>query len=326
MLAHAYKYMLAIDKYKTLSKAAHELFITQSALTKYIIRLEAELNIKLLVHSKNKKSGVEFTPAGKKFIEAARKICSVEKALFDSFHTPIVNNAQISIGMTTESLSLNFPYILLACHRKFPSLTLRVHEGLAKNLLKMLDNRQIDMIVNLAINHENDANIYKLSLTEEEPFLLAVPRSNKVCQKMDLSNNSPLTPYYLPPEKFVNQDFIICPDSVGVGHMSRIIFQKFNLKPRIVMQVMKNEAALRIASTGIGSCFCPVRTPLRIQLVYPMAYFSLQKTLITRPRYNYMRNEENQSYLLTELSNFIQRLSKEQGEISLPACQIIYKK
>ena len=36
-------YVLAIDKYKSYSKAAEKLFITQSALNKYIKNLESQL-------------------------------------------------------------------------------------------------------------------------------------------------------------------------------------------------------------------------------------------------------------------------------------------
>ena len=55
-------YVLAIDKYKSYSKAAEKLFITQSALNKYIKNLESQLNVKLFYYQYRK---VSATPAGK---------------------------------------------------------------------------------------------------------------------------------------------------------------------------------------------------------------------------------------------------------------------
>lgn len=63
--------LLAIDKYKTLSKAAEELLISQPALSRSMQRLEEELQVTLFTRQKNK---ITFNENGKLALEYARKI------------------------------------------------------------------------------------------------------------------------------------------------------------------------------------------------------------------------------------------------------------
>ena len=65
-----FKYFLAIVDCEP-SRAAQQLFVAQSALSKQISELEAERNAKLLLRSRN---GVVVTEAGKVFDEYAQGI------------------------------------------------------------------------------------------------------------------------------------------------------------------------------------------------------------------------------------------------------------
>ncbi|MCD7839859.1 MAG: LysR family transcriptional regulator, partial [Erysipelotrichaceae bacterium] len=63
------KYFCAICQYKTFSKAALELHITQSSLSKHIIKLESELNMILFDRSHRQ---IILTPAGEQFYKDAK--------------------------------------------------------------------------------------------------------------------------------------------------------------------------------------------------------------------------------------------------------------
>lgn len=63
------EYFLAIVKYKSFTKAANEMFISQSSLSKKIKALENELGIELLNRGK---SIIELTHAGKEVYDFAQ--------------------------------------------------------------------------------------------------------------------------------------------------------------------------------------------------------------------------------------------------------------
>jgi LysR family nitrogen assimilation transcriptional regulator len=66
-----FKYFLEIADRKSLSRAAEQLHIAQSALSRQVAELESELGVKLLVRSRN---GVTTTEAGQVFYEYAQGI------------------------------------------------------------------------------------------------------------------------------------------------------------------------------------------------------------------------------------------------------------
>lgn len=320
MLAHAYEYILAIAHSETLTQAAQSLYISQPALTKYINRLEQDLGIKLINRNQ---APITFTPAGKLFLKKADAILTLQKQLLEELHSPSALQPQIlHLGMTPEACSLNLPYILLGLQRKYPNLQLKVFEGQNNVLKEKLQNHQIDIAL-MAQTDPRDPEEYALAHLEEEPILLAIPQSFPVCRQFDLGNNSPLTPYYLSPAEVDSMDFVLCDNSLGMGQTARLIFQKHHIRPHIVMETARNETALRLASTGLGAVFCPIRTPLRLGLIYPMAYFSLESPLLTRHRWIYSLKKEKTSPFQSECIQFIQRLYREQSEMTVPVCQLL---
>lgn len=104
-------------------------------------------------------------------------------------------------------------------------------------------------------------------------MILAMPSDHPVTRTFDLSDNSPLAPYYLEPERINGADFVVCSPDLGMGRFASEMFRKYNLHPNIVLEMKRNEAALRMASSGIGMVFTPIRTPLRISLIRLPAFY-----------------------------------------------------
>lgn len=66
------QYLLAVDRNNSLSLAAKELFISQSAVSNTLAALEKELNCRIFIRSAH---GVMLTPEGKRIISYAKRIC-----------------------------------------------------------------------------------------------------------------------------------------------------------------------------------------------------------------------------------------------------------
>jgi DNA-binding transcriptional LysR family regulator len=65
------EYFAAVVRHGHFGRAAQDVYVTQSALSQQISRLEDELGLTLLMRSPK---GVELTPAGLEFIDHARGI------------------------------------------------------------------------------------------------------------------------------------------------------------------------------------------------------------------------------------------------------------
>ena len=77
-----YKVFYYVAKYKKISVAADNLFVSQPAVTQTIQKLEDELNEKLFVRGK---TGIELTDSGKMFYDFVKE--SIEK-LENTFISP----------------------------------------------------------------------------------------------------------------------------------------------------------------------------------------------------------------------------------------------
>ena len=64
-------YIIAIAEQKNMTRAARELFVTQSSLSQHLSRLEKELGTPLFFRARNE---LALTPAGELYVEAARKV------------------------------------------------------------------------------------------------------------------------------------------------------------------------------------------------------------------------------------------------------------
>ena len=72
------RFLLAIDKYRNLTRAAKELHISQSGLTKFLKRTEKVLGVELFRWTGN---AMIPTPAGKEYIAFAKTVLSMNDDL-----------------------------------------------------------------------------------------------------------------------------------------------------------------------------------------------------------------------------------------------------
>lgn len=89
------EYLLAIDKYKSLSLAAKELKITQPALSKSMKKLENELNVSLFNRKKNK---IVLNDNGLLAIKYAKKLVNYKDNMIKDLQEFDLKNTSIHIG------------------------------------------------------------------------------------------------------------------------------------------------------------------------------------------------------------------------------------
>lgn len=151
--------LLAIDKYKTLSKAAEELLISQPALSRSIQRLEEELQVTLFTRQKNK---ITFNENGKLALEYARKIVNSSLEMKEHLQAFDKSNHTISIGSCAPAPIWN---LTPEVSRLFPDMKIQS------------DMKSLDELVDGLIN-----NKYQIIITTDEMNLPDII-SRKYCDE-----------------------------------------------------------------------------------------------------------------------------------------------
>lgn len=137
------RYFIRIVELGSMSRAAIELDLAQSALSQQISRLEGELCTRLLTRSPR---GVEPTEAGTAFFrEAKLALRHADQAVRSAQHARLTGSVSIGLPATTESI-LGLP-LITEMRRSYPNVRLHMVGGMSGDLGNMLHARELDMAV-----------------------------------------------------------------------------------------------------------------------------------------------------------------------------------
>jgi DNA-binding transcriptional LysR family regulator len=170
------EYFTAVVRHGHFGRAAQDVYVTQSALSQQIARLEDELGLTLLVRSTK---GVELTPAGAEFLAHARAILdqvAEARAAIDDHLGAVRGVARVA---ATPYDAPALPAALVAFHRVWPGLQLALRHGSAAQVLELLNGGAVDVAV-LAV-HDGEpavpAGIASRVIASEPLALVCAPRS-----------------------------------------------------------------------------------------------------------------------------------------------------
>lgn len=135
-------HILYANKYRSLTKAASELFISQSALSQSISKLEKELGVCLFTRSRN---GVVPTAEATFFLEQAQQIMELIDEMKDRSKEIKQLQRKVTIG-TVAGLHLHFlTPALVSFQKKFPQLEIEYIEASSLSLRESVIRQEVDI-------------------------------------------------------------------------------------------------------------------------------------------------------------------------------------
>ena len=165
------EYLAAVVSHGSFGRAAQEIYVTQSALSQQIARLEEELGLTLLNRGPR---GVEPTPAGLEFLDHARAILSrvsEARAAVDD-HIGVVRGVARVAATPYDTSEL--PAALAGFHRAHPQVQIAFQRESAAQIVEQFASGTLDAAV-LAVDHgmKLPASVAVHVLSEEPLCLLA---------------------------------------------------------------------------------------------------------------------------------------------------------
>lgn len=143
------RYFVRVVELGSMSRAALDLNLVQSALSQQISRLEGELSARLLQRTRK---GVTPTEAGMAFFrEAQLALRHAEQAGRAARQARLSGTVSVGLAPTTVAV-LGLP-LMHAMRERYPDVRLHMVESLSGHLTQMLNARQLD----LAVLFETDA-------------------------------------------------------------------------------------------------------------------------------------------------------------------------
>jgi len=161
------RYFTRVVELGSITRAALDLGVAQSAVSLQLSRLESELSVRLLRRTPR---GVITTEAGAAFLREAQLVLRhAEQAIRSSQESRLIG--RVSVGLAPASAPvLTMPFMQAMRHRH-PEIRLHLVESLSGHLAGMLDNRQLDFAV--LFNPKSTPHWNARPLLEQKLYLIS---------------------------------------------------------------------------------------------------------------------------------------------------------
>ena len=167
------RYVVAVAKERSFTKAAKSLYVSQPTLSQNIQALETQLGTPLF---DRKSYPIMPTYAGKMYIEFAQQVLFSESQINRKINNTISNpRMRIRIGISPSKSALIMPELIYSILEEFPDCIISLEDGKDEHgLFAMLENNEIDVMIGSPV-HNNVR--YKSQFIANELLLLAIPKA-----------------------------------------------------------------------------------------------------------------------------------------------------
>lgn len=274
------QYVIELSEDLNFSVVAEKLGISQPALSKQILSLEKELNVKLFDRNN---TPMTLTAAGEHFVNEAKQLLYREDQLVRSMEEYKSGKlGKLEIGISPFRSLYLIPEIVKRVKDEFPGVTVVLHEEGSDQLRKNAAEGKYDFaVVNLPV----DESVLDVKLIEADTLVLAVPEK--------LSENLPVYTKNSIPEIDLKDCKKIPFVVVSPAQEMRQLFDKMcaevDFTPDVATEVVGVSTAWSMARAGVGATLLPLQFVQNFDFDESIALYKLkncqqsrQPAIITR--------------------------------------------
>jgi len=242
------RYFVRIVELGSMSRAALDLDMVQSALSQQISRLESELSTRLLQRTPR---GVVPTDAGVAFFrEAQLTLRHAEQAVRGAQQARLSGSVSVGLAPTTSAM-LGLP-MMQAMRARYPDVRLHMVEGMSGHLADMLNARALDMAVLFdARRHGAQARAggrrWQVHPLIEETLFLIRARGSQ----------APPLPPQMALADLAGEPLILPTGLHGLRSTLDTAFSQARFAPHLVLEVDSLSMVMAAVDAGLGSTVQP---------------------------------------------------------------------
>ena len=158
---------VAIAENGSFTRAAHQVFRTPSALSMQIKRLEETLGQSLFIREARR---VSLTPEGEVLLGYGRRLLKLNEEAVGRFLAPSLEGS-VRLGTPDDVGTRVLPQVLTRFARSHPAVQVNVNAGRSIDLLKRLDNGELDLAL-VTLGH-SDLSAKRGEVVHTEPLVWA---------------------------------------------------------------------------------------------------------------------------------------------------------
>jgi LysR family tcuABC transcriptional regulator len=233
------RYFVRVLELGSISRAALDLELVQSALSQQISRLESELSTRLLQRTSK---GVVATEAGMAFFrEAQLTLRHADQAVRAAKEARLTGAVSVGLAPTTAAV-LGLP-LMRAMRERYPDVRLHMVEGMSGHLTSMLNSRQLDLTILFDTQAARRWSV--LPLVEEKLFLIQAKSENTPAASRTRMADLKDIPLILPT------------GTHGLRSALDAAFVRAKFKPQLAAEIDSLAMTMAAVEAGLGSTVQP---------------------------------------------------------------------
>lgn len=200
------QYFIEVAKLEHVTEASYMLHVSQSAVSRQIFKLEAELGVDLFIHEGRK---VKLTPIGRLFLahmEHLMKVIHNAKQEINEYLDP--EQGTVRIGFPSSLAAQMIPSIVSAFREQYPAVHFQLQHGSYKELIEWVIKGEMNLaIMGPVPKHERQVNAEVLF---KEKFVALLPATHSLAAQNSVKLEQLIDDVFvLFPSGFVLRDIVV---------------------------------------------------------------------------------------------------------------------
>ena len=240
---HHLKYFVEVADQKSFSKAARNLHISQSAISRTIKALEDELGVVLFM--RNAKS-VELTDGGTIFLTHAKRVVFMFEHLKTDFENEFrLEQGSIRIGIPPITDAPIFAQLLGEFKKVYPQIELELYEQGSKKVEISVQEGLID--IGIICTKPNPKEFESFYLTSD-PLSVIIPKSSPLAKEKEIRL-----------EMLADESFVLHKDDFNLHDEIIKACKHTGFQPHIVFETSQRDLMLQTVSANLAIALLPSR-------------------------------------------------------------------
>ena len=244
-----FRYVLALAREGSFSRAADVLNITQPSLSQYIKKIEKEVGLPLF----DRTSGdVRVTDAGRVYIEAGRRILDLEHQMEVQFSDLAAQKSgSLIIGAAPYRAAGMLPEAARRFQELYPGMYLVIREGTTAELVEGMAHGEYDLCLTML---PIDQRLFAYEKVAEEELILAVPQSfPEFAVKTVKNRRYPAVDV----SQLAGQPMVMLTDPQFMQRQLENLSVDYNVQAETAAVVKSLEAQIAMVRAGVGMALMP---------------------------------------------------------------------
>ncbi|MEU8892420.1 LysR family transcriptional regulator [Streptomyces sp. NPDC048442] len=231
----------AVARHEHVTRAAHELGVPQSTLSRAMVRLEQDLDVSLFAR---KGRTVSLTPAGRAFLTAVeRALTEVEKAAELVRADADPTTGKIAFGFLHTMGSETVPALIRAFRADHPHIRFQLIQNYGEAMLERLRAGDLDLCLTSPVPEAPDLVARRL---DEQRLRLVVPDDHRLATRKRVRL-----------AEAAEESFVTLEPGYGLRRITDDLCAEAGFKPKVAFEGEEAETLRGLVAAGLGVALLP---------------------------------------------------------------------